>query len=677
MARTLQPAPKSATSGSIAETKESTFGSASSDKEVKGDEGTTNNAEPVEVGMQLGIKNLYEKLDDRRRQTWVDQYPDNLGKPAEDSETAKWVLLIRKKPSIDSRKLLDIHSIVVQSPLLRNFLGGVLKGYPGITVALERLTFNANFEPLVHRWQQFEDAIDVETDPETKSHAELLFETLRDELKETIRSSQDMIANKVMTHEYLWTIFQPGAIIYARQDGQECALKLERGTMQSTQCGLAYNLQCEKIDWDGEKFGRVITNVSIPDFLGTKQITQLPAYPIQYHPKEVELRDRLIERGYRVEGLRGFHYKGYNGIGFKKGLWGPIKYNVQGRIVIDTYCWNRFNPNSVITVQPILRKSESTNNSDDDEGEDGDDAYDSDMDYMDDSVDEDSTKVHVPLTKDQQLICTPVLQAYSLKTKLWLNVFVDSVTEVQFSEGAFDSLVLPEKQKELILAFAESQVRFKKSFDDVIQGKGRGIILLLSGPPGVGKTLTAESVAETMRAPLYMMSAGDLGLDAHDVEEKLSNVLEMCTKWNAVLLLDEADVFLEQRTTHDLERNKLVSVFLRILEYYEGILFLTTNRVQTFDAAFQSRIHISIDYPELSLSSRRQVWTNFLAINPEATNIREKDLDALAEMDMNGRQIKNVLKSAQLLASRKEMPLSHEHIKSVLDVTQHLQGERK
>ena len=66
-------------------------------------------------------------------------------------------------------------------------------------------------------------------------------------------------------------------------------------------------------------------------------------------------------------------------------------------------------------------------------------------------------------------------------------------------------------------------------------------------------------VAETMHAPLYMMSAADLGLDSSEVESSLSNILEMSTKWNAVLLLDEADVFLEQRSAHDLERNKLVS----------------------------------------------------------------------------------------------------------------------
>lgn len=56
-----------------------------------------------------------------------------------------------------------------------------------------------------------------------------------------------------------------------------------------------------------------------------------------------------------------------------------------------------------------------------------------------------------------------------------------------------------------------------------------------------------------------MMSAGDLGTRSSEVESNLSNVLEMCTKWNAILLLDEADVFLEKRSAHDLERNKLVS----------------------------------------------------------------------------------------------------------------------
>ena len=174
-----------------------------------------------------------------------------------------------------------------------------------------------------------------------------------------------------------------------------------------------------------------------------------------------------------------------------------------------------------------------------------------------------------------------------------------------------------------------------------------------------------------------MMSAGDLGTASHEVESSLSNVLEMASKWNAVLLLDEADVFLEQRSSHDLERNKLVSIFLRILEYYEGILFLTTNRVDNIDAAFQSRIHISMRYGELSKSSRRHVWVNFLNASSAKGkhSFSDEELDILAGNKMNGREIKNVLKTAQLLASRKGERLSYQHVENVLAIEQrHIGG---
>jgi SpoVK/Ycf46/Vps4 family AAA+-type ATPase len=238
----------------------------------------------------------------------------------------------------------------------------------------------------------------------------------------------------------------------------------------------------------------------------------------------------------------------------------------------------------------------------------------------------------------------------------------------------------------------------------------------------VGKTLTAESIAEEMKVPLFMMSAGDLGLDPRSVESKLQNIMEMCTRWNAILLLDEADVFLEERSLHELERNKLVSIFLRVLEYFEGIMFLTTNRVNTFDSAFQSRIHISLNYPELSEQSRRIIWTNFLdkhnksiaermdlivdlgvdkrkrktpdehkeedadIQSPEIESNEKKDwshtitpsqLNKLAHMETNGRQIKNILKAAQLLSVRRGERLSYEHIDQVLEGTQHLHKENK
>lgn len=254
-----------------------------------------------------------------------------------------------------------------------------------------------------------------------------------------------------------------------------------------------------------------------------------------------------------------------------------------------------------------------------------------------------------------------------MKTKRWLSFFVDCVSEITFNTAAFSSLVLPEDQKDLILAFAESQVKYKDTFDDVISGKGKGIIMLLSGGPGIGKTLTAESVAEKMQSPLYMMSAGDLGLGSSEVESSLTTILEMVAKWNAVLLLDECDVFLEARSAHDLERNKIVSIFLRTLEYYEGILFLTTNRIKNMDPAFQSRIHISMEYPGLDKAARAQVWRNFLerGVNHE---LSAEEIDKLADVEINGRQIKNVLKTGQLLSCHKKVPLRYVHLRTVLDV---------
>lgn len=77
-----------------------------------------------------------------------------------------------------------------------------------------------------------------------------------------------------------------------------------------------------------------------------------------------------------------------------------------------------------------------------------------------------------------------------------------------------------------------------------------------------------------------MVSAGDLGTDSRYLEAELQKILDICHAWGAILLLDEADVFLEKRNMHDIHRNALVSIFLRQLEYFQGILFLTTNRVQ-------------------------------------------------------------------------------------------------
>ena len=148
--------------------------------------------------------------------------------------------------------------------------------------------------------------------------------------------------------------------------------------------------------------------------------------------------------------------------------------------------------------------------------------------------------------------------------------------------------MLGDKQKLLISSLVKQHTSQSTGFDDLVAGKGRGLVGLLCGNPGCGKTLTAEAVAEITHRPLYIVSAGELGTSPTHVDEKLNEILELAHLWDAVLLLDEADVFLQARDTADVSRNALVSIFLRQVEYYRGILIFTTNLIEQIDPAFES-----------------------------------------------------------------------------------------
>lgn len=184
---------------------------------------------------------------------------------------------------------------------------------------------------------------------------------------------------------------------------------------------------------------------------------------------------------------------------------------------------------------------------------------------------------------------------YVLRTRLW--VFLDlrkgEWRNVVPDNRAWSELQLPKEHdrtghKQVLESLVERHFNTKKLFArpsdvglafDFIEGKGRGLIVLLHGPPGVGKTSTAEAIAEKYGKPLLPITCGGLGLDAERVETALTRTFQLAQAWDCIVLLDEADVFLAQRDKKDLKRNALVSVFLRALEYYTGILFLTTNRI--------------------------------------------------------------------------------------------------
>ncbi|KAI0846684.1 hypothetical protein F5Y00DRAFT_139136 [Daldinia vernicosa] len=297
---------------------------------------------------------------------------------------------------------------------------------------------------------------------------------------------------------------------------------------------------------------------------------------------------------------------------------------------------------------------------------------------------EDGNAFTLPVFTDEEyLIASPVVLGFAFAEKLWLEFTVSGIKEISWNEHAYDSLVLQSNTKEIVKALVEShKYHPAASIDDVIQGKGKGLVAVLHGPPGTGKTLTAEGISELLKCPLYMVSAGDLGTDSRYLEAELQKILDICHAWGAILLLDEADVFLEKRNMQDIHRNALVSIFLRQLEYFQGILFLTTNRVQTFDDAFQSRIHIALRYDDLDVKAKKAIFKIFIERARVVAGIDlmpfdEEDYTSLARHNLNGRQIKNTIGTAQALAVNKGEPLSMRHIREVLNVQQNFEQDLK
>lgn len=281
------------------------------------------------------------------------------------------------------------------------------------------------------------------------------------------------------------------------------------------------------------------------------------------------------------------------------------------------------------------------------------------------------------------LLLPPDIHGFYLNEKKWVHLYVDCIHPVSWNKKAYERLVLPSQTKDLVEALVTvrtSQRGVKQGIGvsgkrtDITTGKGNGLIMLLHGGPGTGKTLTAESVAEIAEMPLYRVTCGDIGTSAEAVEKYLNTVLHLGKIWNCVLLLDEADVFLEERSMSDLKRNSLVSVFLRILEYYDGILILTSNRVGMFDEAFKSRIQVALHYENLNRSSRKKIWQNFIEMledDEEDVNFDEikLHLDDLAGKELNGRQIRNVLTTARQLAIFRKERLDWEHLLQALSVS--------
>lgn len=218
-------------------------------------------------------------------------------------------------------------------------------------------------------------------------------------------------------------------------------------------------------------------------------------------------------------------------------------------------------------------------------------------------------------------------------------------------------LVLPSDYMDRIMAVCgrvinpqiHDYVYDKLALGSVCQ-KGRGAVVLLHGPPGTGKTMTAEVLADRLQRPLIKIALSGIS-GGENLAARLRTAFARARRYNAILLLDEVDVFIRSRGGSHPIFDDNTSMFLRVLEYYDGILMMTTNLVKNIDEAVFSRVHLILEFDKQTQADRKEIWKSM--IPPQILERmrgtefeHEKLFEELSTFEINGREIKTVIQNA-------------------------------
>ncbi|RSH83922.1 hypothetical protein EHS25_005166 [Saitozyma podzolica] len=493
-----------------------------------------------------------------------------------------------------------------------------------------------------------QDVCDGLTDPSVRQALFTLLEFVTARFS-TIKQKYDVLPAGTITWPLLWWIMPAGQEIEGPHDLHDrlMAYKIDSWQYTVDDRGRAFIIKAHYYQWSGYDFQQMSVTKKIPEFKEIKPLSELEFWPLTQERKEaLHARGHLYARRYS-----SLVYSDYKGTFYTRMLTGTSRLSGTGRVMVDVIGYRKANPNLDGWIGDVHRDGETP-----------------------DALQANGSM----LSPDLYFLLPPSVHGFSFKAKRWGEFLVDNLSPIEWGENAFEHLVIPDEYRKVIRSLVDVHTGALGSqvITDVVAGKGEGLILALHGRPGTGKTLTAEAVSDHLHTPLYIVSTGELGTTAAVLEKKLSEVLDLATAWKAVLLIDEADIFLEKRAVSHVERNALVGVFLRLLEYYNGVLILTTNRLEEFDEAFASRFSLTLPFPELNRKSRETLWLKvrllILRCRPEldaAQTRKQFRLDELSCLEVNGRAIKQVIRTSQALALGDGQPLAMNHLRRVMSLT--------
>ncbi len=262
-----------------------------------------------------------------------------------------------------------------------------------------------------------------------------------------------------------------------------------------------------------------------------------------------------------------------------------------------------------------------------------------------------SSKAEMPKGLFTELPVHGYILLFHLELHHHVWVHVDDMQPYVYQPELKQKLILPPEQTDLIdILTAEMDMLM----DDIVAGKSGGTTVLCAGPAGVGKTLTAEVYSEIIKRPLYRVHSGQLGLNVAEMEKTLKDTLIRAQRWGAVMLIDEADVYIKSRADN-LASNAVVGVFLRVLEYFNGLLFLATNRVDDIDEAIISRCIAMLRYHAPDHADRCKIWR--VMTEQFALPVNEALIDELAAIfpGATGRDIKGLTKLVAKFCQQKQL----------------------
>lgn len=366
-----------------------------------------------------------------------------------------------------------------------------------------------------------------------------------------------------------------------------------------------FKLSGFKIGYNGNNFGPITHFFEIPPFEGRKDITSLDIIPMRMVEDPKGLKDQWRNLGLKFKTYTVPQHQIYFGSTLSHHTNGERCINAQrtenvnGSVIIDIKAAVRDDEQWVPEMgiprvsygdgsetaeefetcvwsdrkeKKLVREIRYRNEIYNDDSVDGDDM--GDLFFKDHFLSEYTStegNMHMysnSLTEDDLILLPERICGFDLHRRRFAIFDVKRLQSVEMQTEGWKDLKLLRGHKDMVQAqvqnhFAEKSLRARQQTQtadlDLVRGKGEGLIILLHGTPGVGKTSTAECVAASLRKPLFPITCGDLGTSATEIENGLYVVFSQAEAWDCVLLLDEADVFLAQRTRTDLDRNAIVS----------------------------------------------------------------------------------------------------------------------